>query len=664
MSTHLPLLVRVVGIVALLGLLLHPGTAVADPALDTQRELFRQVYADVERGNWGAVDALSVADRARLQEYILWPDLRAAWFRANIRKVERNDIEAFLQHYGMLKPARELRFHYALHLARSGRLDDYLDVYRTYYQGLDIARLDCIALHAEIETGSGDRIANRGRALWLTGDSQADECDPVFGWMRDAGQLTEDDYRARYALAIEARAFTRARWLARSLDETRLEHASDWLRAQSRPEQFVAAHARRADETVSREQIAYAIERITYRDPREALELWKRVQQVYMFPTRLRHATSRHIALWTARDNLPGAYELLTGLPLAAQDAEVMRWRARVSLRTQQWSDLLNDIAMMTADERDSEQWRYWRGIALARSNRAAAAHELLEALATERSYYGFLAADEIGVPYAFAHDALAADEIVIESLSRRQDLQRARELFLVGLDSRGRSEWSAAIAGLSEADKIQAAVLAHRWGWHSRAIATAASAGHYNDLSLRYPLPFRQSFEQHATAASIPTTWALGIARSESLFMRDVRSRAGAIGLMQLMPATGRQVARENKLSYAGLDTLTDPNLNILLGTSYLGSMVARYDGNHVLATAAYNAGPHRVDRWLPESSVVDARIWIENIPFNETRKYVRRVLAAETIFHWRMTGEMRRLSERLPQVRPLPGDQRLASR
>jgi len=240
----------------------------------------------------------------------------------------------------------------------------------------------------------------------------------------------------------------------------------------------------------------------------------------------------------------------------------------------------------------------------------------------------------------------------------------RARELFLVGLDGRGRSEWDAAVAGLSAEEKSQAAVLAHRWGWHSRAIATAASVGHYDDLALRYPLPFRQSFEQHATSASIPTTWALGIARSESLFMRDVRSHAGAIGLMQLMPATGRQVARQIKLAYSGLDTLTDPNHNIRLGTTYLGSMAARYDGNHVLATAAYNAGPHRVDRWLPQSGVVDARVWIENIPFNETRKYVRRVMAAETIFHWRLTGEMRRLSDRLPQVEPLPADQRLASR
>ena len=159
-----------------------------------------------------------------------------------------------------------------------------------------------------------------------------------------------------------------------------------------------------------------------------------------------------------------------------------------------------------------------------------------------------------------------------------------------------------------------------------------------------------------------LPPTWAYGIARSESLFMRDVRSSAGAIGLMQLMPATGRDVARDISLPYLGIATLTDPEANIQLGTSYLGKMAERFDGNPVLATAAYNAGPHRVDRWLPDSGSEDARIWIENIPFNETRKYVKRVLSAQAIFHWRMTGQVRRVSDELPNVKA--PDAQLASR
>jgi soluble lytic murein transglycosylase len=321
---------------------------------------------------------------------------------------------------------------------------------------------------------------------------------------------------------------------------------------------------------------------------------------------------------------------------------------------------LLADIDAMTAEERSAEEWRYWRGIALQRSERSLEAEAILGDLATERSYYGFLAADEMGQPYAFDSNAFVADDRRIAELALRPELVRARELFLVGLESRGRSEWGEVLRDFGAEDRIQAAILAHRWGWHSQAIAAAASVSEYDDLALRYPLPYPDTFREFAEDARISPTWAYGVARSESLFMRDVRSGAGAVGLMQLMPATGKKVAREIHLPYLGLDTLTDPHSNIRLGTTYLGQMADRYGGNRVLATAAYNAGPHRVDAWLPESGSIDARAWIENIPFNETRRYVRRVLAADTIFHWRMTGETRRLSDELllvqADLRPQP--------
>jgi soluble lytic murein transglycosylase len=309
----------------------------------------------------------------------------------------------------------------------------------------------------------------------------------------------------------------------------------------------------------------------------------------------------------------------------------------------------------MSASEYGAEEWRYWRAMALQQEGQVLAAKADLQSLALERSYYGFLAADKLNLPYTLEYTGLNVDEDKIAEMASRDDLLRARELYLVGLDGRGRSEWDAVVAWFTPTEKAQAAILADRWGWHSRAISTAASIGEYDDLSLRYPMPFANDFKQYASSAQISTPWAYGIARSESLFMRDIRSSAGAIGLMQIMPATGRIVAKELNLPYFGLDTLTDPQANIRLGTMYLGEMARRYGGNRVLATAAYNAGPHRVDRWIPEQGSIDARIWIENIPFNETRKYVRRVLAAETIFYWRMTGQMRRLSDELPRVEAL---------
>lgn len=640
------------------------ATPVTASGIEEQRELFNQVFATVERGDWGPVDKLSATDRLLLQQYVLWPDLRATWLRVNLKKTPAADVDSFLHEYGALRPARELRYRHALNLARNGNLAGYLRIYEPYYQGLGFAKLDCLALQAELAVGRTRRVNRRAIDLWLVGTSQVSECDSVFKYLADKKLLGPIEYLNRYDLTIEKRNFTLARWLAKEIDRKHIDEASQWQRALAHPEDFLKRKRRQGDSEVLREQLVYAAEQLTYRDPELALRLWNKVTKKYKFAETQKLRTARHIALWTARDELPGAYDLLARLPVAAQSDEVLRWRARISLLHSHWANLLTDLSMMSDAERESEESRYWRAIALQHSGQIVAAQDDFEKLSVARSYYGFLAADELDKHYALDHVSLVADEIAITALVARHAIIRARELFLVGQEGRGRSEWDAVTRAFADEQKIQAAILADRWGWHSRAISTVASLDEIDDLSLRYPLPYQATFEHSSSLANIAPTWAYGVARSESLFMRDVRSSAGAVGLMQVMPATGRKVAKAISLPYSGLATLTNPVSNIRLGTSYLGQMAKRYSGNQVLATAAYNAGPHRVDRWLPENGSLDARVWIENIPFTETRKYVKRVLAAQAIFHWRMTGEMRRLSDELRVVQSEPGAQQVAVR
>ena len=631
----------------------------ANDRIVQQRDAFRAIYADVELGNW----QLALDNTALLEDYVLWPDLQAAYFRNQIRSVDDALIRSYLDQYGTLKPARELRYRYALQLAADARFDEYFDVYQQYYQGLDLAKLDCLALQAEIKAGRAARIVSRATDLWLTGRSQADECDPVFEYLRDNGHLTKTLYRARYDLAIDARQYSLARYLARSLETGLVDQANHWINAQSKPEKFLDGVEPGNDNLVSRSQILYAIRRIALNRPLLANEYWQRVEGKFAFDDQQRHETDRYIALWAAREHLAEARDLLDALPTAAVDTETLRWRVRVSLREKDWQAVIDSTEQLPADEFAKSEWQFWLAVAMRETGGSETADAILETLAQERGYYSFLAADELGRPYAFEHAPLTSNSALVTNLAQQPELIRARELFLVGLEGRGRSEWDAVIRSMNREQHLGAAKLAHDWGWHSRAIATIAKAGEYDDLDIRYPLPWQTEFIASSETADIPHSWAYGIARSESLFMRDIRSSAGAIGVMQLMPATGRETAGEINLKYGGTVTLTDVASNIRLGTAYLGKMYDRFANNQVLATAAYNAGPHRVEKWLPSDGELDGRIWIENIPYRETRQYVRRVLADAAVFHWRLTGQNQRVTDHVSVVSAGSDTQQIAA-
>lgn len=617
--------------------------------LERQRRVFQEVYADAELGIWASAET----HRALLEDYVLWPDLRAVYLQKTLGQDNDRDVRAFLQQYGDLKPARTLRYRYTLHLARQGRYDEFQLYFQQHYADLGVARLDCLNLQTQLETLEPSALLAAAKPLWLVGHSQADECDPVFRRLRESGRLGKDLYAKRYALAIEARQLSMARYLARQLDPTVQQEAQRWSQVYSRPQRFLEQHSGLPDGALLRRQLQVAIEQIAYTDPQLAETFWQKIRDHFEFDAAERAAMARHIVLWLARHHIDGAYDRLVDLQDDAVDTEVRRWRIRSALRERDFAKALQHIDEMSEPERSKPQWRYWRGVSMQQAGDSSAS-EIFAALAEERSYYGFLAADAIAADYNFSHEALTTDDAALQLLEKNPALIRARELFMVGLDGRGRSEWDSVMRTLSEEQQLQAAQLAHRWGWHSRAIATTASNEHYDDLDIRYPLPYTEDFSRSAAAANIRTSWAFGIARSESLFMRDIRSSAGAIGLMQLMPDTGRRTAREINEPWIGYKTLTDPQSNIRLGTWFLGQMQARFNDNPVLATAAYNAGAQRVDAWLPRTQALDARIWIETIPYSETRDYVRRVMTAEAIFNWRMDGSLLRLSERLQDVPP----------
>lgn len=296
-------------------------------------------------------------------------------------------------------------------------------------------------------------------------------------------------------------------------------------------------------------------------------------------------------------------------------------------------------------------EWRYWQARALEQLGRQQEAEFIYASLAQIPTYYGFLATDRLGLPYRIESQRLDLTEEYQQSLLNRSAILRAREYLYVGLVLEARREWNKALKGLGREQLKAAAVLADRWGWHERAVFTVARAAHSSDFKLRFPMPFEGQVRKMSSQHQLDPALIYSVIRKESAYMADATSRAGAVGLMQLMPATARTVAQRLGRPLT-LSDLSDVDTNIELGSYYLRSVMDKFNDQQSLAAAAYNAGPHRVDRWLPDGQSLPADVWVDTIPYRETRGYVRAVLAYTIIFEWRIAGMAKPLKLRMAEV------------
>jgi len=326
----------------------------------------------------------------------------------------------------------------------------------------------------------------------------------------------------------------------------------------------------------------------------------------------------------------------------------------RAAIRSGEWQTGLRFLAMLPETEQQENEWRYWKARMLERTGSTWKAHALYRDLAAERSYYGFLASDRIDRPYSMQHVSLKASDTELALLLNRPGIGMARELFLLGDTPAARRQWAWVTRRLDQRELAVAALLAREWGWHDRAILTVSKSDHLDDIEMRFPVLYRDLVESNAELNRIDPDWVYGVLRQESAFVTDARSPAGALGLMQLMPRTGRLTGRRINLRVPDNNAILKPENNVRLGTSYLRTVLDVNHGHQVLATASYNAGPNRVREWLPEEVPLDADVWVDSVPYNETRNYVKNVMAFTAVYSYRLEKTLRRLSERMPRVFP----------
>ncbi len=629
--------------------MLVPAT-VATGDVAAERRQFREARTALRMGQMSRFESLT----ARLRDYVLYPYLRYYELRPNLARVTPHEIAAFLEAYSESILAARLRSAWLERLAKEGRWGEFL----TFYRPQQDLGMRCYELYARIVAGREAGVAEEARTLWLTGTSQPRSCEPVFAWLKRQGRLSRDLVWGRLQLVIAQGRPELARQLAAELPATDRPWVRLWLGAHENPTRALARPELRRNDERAQEVGAHAIVRLAKRDVDRAHAELKRL---HLSSPRLLANVWRALALAAVDQNHPSAKTMLDRVGRRAVDADVQGARLRSALLARDFATLARWTEQEPAPEMPPLRWRYWHARSLELSGRRAAAEPLYRALARERDYYGFAAADRLRIPYRMNHrptQVNAADESWLFS---QQAIVRARELDLIGYPSEARAEWNHAVANMAPSRILLAAAYAQRWGWFDQVIAALGKAKLYDDLELRFPMAFSDLVRDNGRRQRLDPALVFGVIRAESAFHAGARSSAGALGLMQLMPATARITARHAGMALGGENAILAPPTNVRLGSHYLREVLDRYHGNLAMAAAAYNAGPGRVERWRPKSGCMDAELWVETIPFRETRHYVRNLLFYATVYEWRLGGPVTTVTARLGKVpaRPQGGPQ-----
>ncbi|HWG10013.1 MAG TPA: transglycosylase SLT domain-containing protein [Rhodanobacteraceae bacterium] len=630
---------RVLLCMALLLPCLATPAQTTDPS--SQREAFRAAYAAATAGQ----DWQSLA--RGLQDYPLYPYLEAAALQSDIAQADRAQVQAYLARYSGLIPADDLRRAELRLLAQQRDWPGFLSFYQP---GLGDA-LDCDALQAQLAQGRALDFQRDLATLWQEASLPA-ACVPVLQAAAAQGLLTPERVWDRIQRAVEAKAAATIEQSAAWLPPEQRDAARRFATALRSPSALLAQASQLPDDARTRTALVVALTRYARRNSQQAQTTWQKIFARFAFDEDQRDRALNALALYGATDFSDDALAKLAALPQAAQTDATREWRVRVALANREWNAAQSALVALTPEEMQHDEWRYWTARVAEKLGHAADASDGYKALAQQATYYGFLAADRAGLSYRICPEQPVDDPAGQQRILATPGFARAFEFFALGMLQPARREWARAFTPLSPPDQRVAAGLATQRGWYDRAVFAFSNDDNLHLYEQRFPLADKDDVLNAARTAGIDPAWAFAIIRAESAWQTDAHSAADAYGLMQLLPGTAADLARQNGLPYGDAGDLYDPDINIPLGTRYLAGMALRFDGSPWLASAAYNAGPVPVQRWIDARSGLEPDAFIATIPYQETREYVARVLSFTTMYDWRLHGDALPVITRLPAI------------
>lgn len=580
-----------------------------------------------------AGDAVKLARAsAGLESHVLAPYLEYWRLQLRLEDTPRSEIQAFLRAQAGSYLADRLRADWLKLLGKAGDWPAFERERGPLVN--DDLEIRCYGWIARLERGDAGAF-EEARVIWSEPRQLPEGCAALAGRKVDAGEAGPEVVWPRLRLLLENGQLAAARRAFAHLPAGEMPDERLLSQAASTPQVLLAHPPRALERRAVREMVLFAFSRLARSDPQAAAEALRGPAGARLPEADRRYLWGR-IGYEASRRLQPEGLAWFKQAGEAALSDEQLAWKARAALRAADWQAVRDAIDRMSAPARREPAWSYWYGRALGALGNAEGARAYFTRISGQPDFYGLLAAEELGIipvpPQPF-HVATAEE---VAAAARNPGLARALELYRLGLRTEGTREWFFTIRAMDDAQLLAAAELARRHDIHDRVINTADRTSLVHNFKYRYLAPYRDVFREQARAFDIEEAWVLGLVRQESRFIVDARSSAGARGLMQLMPSTARWVARRIGLSYSPA-RVVEVDTNVVLGTRYL-RMVLDDLGHPVLASAAYNAGPGRARRWR-DARPLEGAIYAESIPFNETRDYVKRVMA-NTVFYAQLYG------------------------
>ncbi len=620
-------MIRTVLFMALFLAVLLPESFASSPT-EKQRQQFAEAKAALEAGEMDRFLKL----KSKLERYPLTPYLELWQASHHIDHGYDMQVQNILARHESIPEAIDLQIEYVKNLAQRGQWP-HVALALDKLKAAD-RLLPEISMLTLWYTNRKDEALDRFSERWQRGIDSSDLSFRIEQKWRSLKHPTRNELWKRIATFARRGMWDEVRALEKWLGKNDRKWLARWHAMQQDPLAVLTTWDKRQYHIAAAEMLSDGLQRLSRHDASSAWRVLQHLKPLFDQPLLLKY--QRRIALRAATEQVADAAVWLSDLPEAVQDKKTRAWVIRVHLAYEQWPQALDAINALPENEQRDSRWSYWKARALSALGKPHKAQKLFEEIAQGRGYYSFLSAERSGLPYRMGASDLDVSHASITSLKREKGIQRAHEWWLLGDAGRASREWSSVLSGASPERWRAAAVLASQWQQHNHVIQAAHLAGEIDALDQRFPTAFADEVRSTAQEIGLSNSLIWSIIRQESAFNAYAVSRTGAKGLMQLMPATASEVADSINLAEESFD-LFDPATNIRLGSLYLGSMLERFGQNHAVAAAAYNAGPYRVSKWLEHCPFNEPDIWIETIPYSETRRYVQQVMAFMIVYDWR---------------------------